>query len=292
MPSSLAHRLHRGALALSAVTALLAAGLFFQTPSVSAQTSAAAAASAGQRHIALQGAPNLRDLGGYATADGRHVRWKKIYRSGELSRLTAADYEIMAGLGIAVVCDFRRESERSAAPTKWQGANAPAILNLPGEQGERSAGGGTAANTPPGLSPLLVTSYPTYVTTLASSFRTVLNQLATQNGAVLYHCTAGKDRTGSFSAVLLTMLGVPKDVVMEDYLLSNQYVVSEARLNAAVARGGTRESAMATLGVDRAYLESFFRTIDAAYGSFDEYRRKALGVSDADLTVLKSRLLE
>src|SRR5262245_19920780 len=76
----------------------------------------------GERHIALEGAPNFRDLGGYATADGRHVRWNRIYRSGELSRLTDADYERLAQLRIAVVCDFRRDSERSAAPTTWRGA--------------------------------------------------------------------------------------------------------------------------------------------------------------------------
>ena len=114
----------------------------------------------------------------------------------------------------------------------------------------------------------------------------------TQRGAVLYHCTAGKDRTGAFSAMLLTMLGVPRDVVMEDYLLSNQYIVTPARLDAVVARGGSREAAMATSGVDRTYLESMFRTIDTQYGSFDEYRRKALALSDDDLEVLKRKLLE
>jgi protein-tyrosine phosphatase len=210
----------------------------------SAQTQAAASTqTSGQRRIVVQGVPNLRDLGGYPTADGRHVRWKKIYRSGELSRLTEADYSIIAGLGISVVCDFRRDSERHNAPTKWQGSNPPTILDLPGAQGERSGGGRGAQQppAPPGLSTLLVNSYPTYPTALASSYRTTIEQLMTKDGAVLYHCTAGKDRTGTFSAMLLTMLGVPREVVMEDYLLTNQYLATPERIEPSVARGASRE---------------------------------------------------
>jgi len=249
-----------------------------------------------ERHIVLAGAPNFRDLGGYATAEGRHVRWGLVYRSGELSRLTVADYEKLATLNIAVVCDFRRDGERNSAPTVWSGSRPPTILNLPGDQTERGAASGPSARgssfAVPALSPLLVASYPTYPKALASSFKTVLVQLKTQQGAVLYHCTAGKDRTGTFSALLLTMLGVPHAMVMEDYLLTNQFVATPARVDAMVARGASREAAIANLGVDHAYLESMLAAIDRDYGSFDAYRRDALGVSDADLAALKAKLLE
>ena len=104
-------------------------------------------ALANPRHITLEGAPNFRDLGGYATADGRHVRWRRVYRSDELSRLTAADYVRLADLGIAVVCDFRRDSERAIAQTAWQGAKAPTILNLPGSQTERRTTTNTTATS-------------------------------------------------------------------------------------------------------------------------------------------------
>lgn len=280
---------------LLVLTAALAAAAPAGVVSLRAQAGAATAATAGQRRIALEGAPNFRDLGGYATADGRHVRWGRIYRSGELSRLTAADYERLASLGIAAVCDFRRDSERQAAPTTWQGATPPAILNLPGQQAERrgpAAAAATRPAAPPGLSSLLLSSYPEYPATLASSYRTTIQQLMTQDGAVLYHCTAGKDRTGTFSAMLLTMLGVAPETVMDDYLLTNQYLATPERIDAIVARGGSREAAATSLGVDRTYLERLFQAIDTQYGSFDTYRRTALGVSDADLARLKGRLLE
>ena len=109
---------------------------------------------------------------------------------------------------------------------------------------------------------------------------------------MLYHCTAGKDRTGTFSAILLTMLGVPRAVVMEDYLLTNEYIATPGSIEAMLARGVSRESAMTTLGVDRIYLDSMFQAIDKEFGSFDEYRRKALGISDANLTALQAKLLE
>ena len=261
-----------------------------------ASTAPAQTTTSGQRRIVLEGASNFRDLGGYATTDGKHVRWGKIYRAGELSRLTSADYEVLNRLGISVVCDFRRDSERTAASTKWQGAKPPTILNLPGSQTERgqnaAATPSATANAQPGLSAMLVSSYPTYPNTLASSYRTVLQQLMTQDGAVLYHCTAGKDRTGTFSAILLTMLGVPRETVMSDYLLTNDFIVTQARIDAMVARGGTRESAIANIGVDRAYLDLMFKAIDTEFGSLDAYRRTALGISDADLAKLKARLLE
>jgi protein-tyrosine phosphatase len=88
------------------------------------------------------------------------------------------------------------------------------------------------------------------------------------------------------------VLGVPREVVMQDYLLTNEYLISPARVEAIIARGGARESAMTSLSVDRAYLESLFQAIDTEYGSFDRYRRTALGVSDADLAALKAKLLE
>jgi protein-tyrosine phosphatase len=245
-----------------------------------------APARQGTRHIALEGAPNFRDLGGYQTSDGRHVKWGRVFRSGELSRLTAHDYEILAGLGVTVVCDFRRDDERRNAQTQWQGSAPPEILNLPAaasEAGQETAARSSAAPVASNLSPRLVASYPGYITTLAQSYKTTLRRMIDGNNVVLFHCTAGKDRSGTFAALLLTMLGVPKQTVFEDYLLSNEYVPVPARATGAAA---------SILRVDASYLESVFAAIDRSFGSLDNYRRTALGISDEDLTALKGRLLE
>ena len=97
------------------------------------------------RRLPLEGARNLRDIGGYATTDGKHVKWGQVYRSGQLAQLTDKDYEYLAGLGISSVCDFRRDDERRAAPTNWRGPNPPEILSLPAAPGVPSGISGPSA---------------------------------------------------------------------------------------------------------------------------------------------------
>ncbi len=251
--------------------------------------------SAEVRRLPLTGAPNFRDLGGYATADGKQVRWGQIYRSGHLSQLTEKDYEYLARLGIRTVCDFRSDAEKTTNPTHWQGPNPPEIVPLPV---------GTARSNGPGPNDLAAagasaaevaasmrTAYEWIVVAYAPSYRAVLKRILRGSGPTLYHCSAGKDRTGVFSALLLLMLGVPRDTVFEDYLLTNKYLEAEW----AATMGGERRAPAgmrSLLIADRSYLETALRTIDRKFGSLDNYRRTQLGLSDRDLGRLKGRLLE
>jgi protein-tyrosine phosphatase len=255
-----------------------------------------------ERRIALEGAPNLRDLGGYRTGDGLTVTWGRVYRSGQLAALTDRDYERLAGLGIVAVCDFRRDDERSAAQTVWKAPNPPKLLVMtpsapradaetpvrrPDPVGVMRAGGSAEQ-----VAADLRASYETFAERYAGSYRQIIDLLIEQDGAVLYHCTAGKDRTGTFSAVLLTLLGVPRDTIEADYLLSNEYVATRGAVAQLAARSMVSEDAVrALLGVDRSYLDAAFAAIDGRFGSFDAYRRTALGLTDADLARLKERLL-
>lgn len=244
----------------------------------------------------LASAPNFRDIGGYATADGRKVRMGKIYRTSDLSRLTADDGKILETLGIMAVCDFRRDDERAAAPDLWPGANRPMIMAMPPIGTD--SGPGVMDLMEKGASPdqlraVMRDSYRAYVDNLTPQYRTVLQMIRQTGGAVMYHCTAGKDRTGTFTALLLTMLGVPKATVFQDYLISNQTVANDKIVAGASARFMVpADAARVVLGVDQEYLQIIFDVIDQKFGSFDNYRRTALGVSDADLAELKSRLLE
>jgi protein-tyrosine phosphatase len=258
------------------------------------------------RRLPLQGTRNLRDIGGYATTDGKHVKWRQVYRSGQLAQLTDKDYEYLAEVGISAICDFRSEDERRAAPTNWRGPNQPDMLWLP-RQPATTATPASATTTRTLSARELVASgasgeevaasmraaYEQYIVVFAPSYGAVIRRILQDRGPTLYHCSAGKDRTGTFSALLLLMLGVPRETVFEDYLLTNDYIGTTERI-AATAKDlkATPEAARPLMVADRTYLEAALQAIDRTFGSLDNYRRVALKVSDEDLRRLRARLLE
>jgi protein-tyrosine phosphatase len=255
------------------------------------------------RRLPLEGAHNFRDLGGYATTAGTHVRWGQVYRSGELAHLTAKDYEYLERLGIRTVCDFRTDAERNAHPTHWQGSNPPEILSLPGGAAERNArtpgksvsvgasAEEVAANMRATYDANMRGTYERIVVVFGPSYGASLQRILNGTGPTLLHCTAGKDRTGVLSALLLLLLGVPRETVFEDYLLTNTYLEAERRAAMASALKDPTGTTSLMLA-DRSYLETALQTIDRKFGSLDNYRRTELGLSDSDLERLKARLLE
>jgi protein-tyrosine phosphatase len=261
------------------------------------------------RHLALQGTPNFRDLGGYQTADGRFVRWGMIYRSGVLTNLTDSDLAYLSRLGVRVVCDFRTQQENADSPEKWVAGDQVKHISLP--IGTESKGGTNVsmqqllANNPDPaeLRQRMAETYRTFAINAAPQFAELFRRLKEDRLPLLYHCTAGKDRTGVFSAFLLLSLGVPKEVVLQDYELTNAYFMNGNPNNPAGSKAvvravgnGTKalspEQMQVLMKADRFYLESALQAIDEEYSSFDKYRRSTLGVSDEDLIELKAKLLE
>jgi protein-tyrosine phosphatase len=259
------------------------------------------------RRLPLEGTPNFRDLGGYETTDGHFVQWGKIYRSGVLSYLTSADLTYLSQLGIRVVCDFRTAQENADAPEKWIDGSTAERINLPiGTDSSKSVTtpmqNFMASNpTIPQLKEWMTKAYASFVFNSAPEYARVFAQLKEDHLPLLYHCSAGKDRTGVFSALLLLALGVPQQTVLADYELTDHYLFdanaqadpsrqATARINKSLARL-TPEQRKALISASPEYLKSTLRSIDAKYGSFDNYRRQALGVSDSDLVTLRSRLL-
>jgi protein-tyrosine phosphatase len=230
------------------------------------------------RRLPLEGAVNFRDLGGYRTTDGRYVRWGLVYRSNDLVNLTAGDYQYLHGLGIRLVCDVRTEGERMRSPTHWTDST-PEFLTAPIEPG----------------------GYEHYLTDHAAQYAAILKRLVAGNLPAIEHCSGGKDRTGVFSAILLTALGVPRDVVIQDYLLTTQYALAPDSI------GRTTADLQRILGLsqppDAAYvrarmttkpetLAAAFESINKNYGSFDSYLHNGLKISDSELGMLRERLLE
>ncbi len=265
------------------------------------------------RHLALEGTPNFRDLGGYQTKDGRYVRWGLIYRSGVLTYLTPEDYHYLANLGVRVVCDFRTRQENQAAPEKWIPGSSAQMLNLPIGGGSQKPGQEpsipTSAKdlvgpdpTPEKMRAHMTATYGDFVFSSADQFSQVFQQIKSDHLPLLYHCSAGKDRTGVFSALLLLTLGVPEKTVLEDYALTNEYLMKNSQ-SAAVQKLGTatgnnmlagltKEQRDILMAADPAYLESTLRKIDHQYGSFDVYRRQVLNLSDGDVKELRSKLTQ
>jgi protein-tyrosine phosphatase len=249
---------------------------------------------AATRSLPLEGASNFRDMGGYIGAGGRPVRWGLLFRSNHLGNLTTNDYALLSPLGIRLVCDLRIESERKSAPTRWQGPAPPEFLEVPVNTLTYVPATATVTER-------MIMVYGRVAFDAIPEFQKVLRRILRGQLPVVIHCTSGKDRTGVLSALLLRALGVSPDVVREDYMLTNRYISHDkATLEMAASylkrmgRDGPVDDAalVQLLGVQREYLDTALRSIDAKYGSFDAYLRQGVGLSPADLAKLRQRLLE
>jgi protein-tyrosine phosphatase len=261
------------------------------------------------RRLPLEGAVNFRDVGGYPTNDGRFVRWGVVYRSEQLADLTANDYADLNRLGVRLECDLRTPGERGRKPTRWQGAT-PEVLYAPILRDADLPATPAAlpkevflkrlAEAQSGSGAQLGGSYDRFVSEFVDSYAQVFHGIARGTGASVTHCTAGRDRTGVFSAVLLTALGVPWDVVVEDYLLTDRYRLTDADVER------TRREYQQQYGLDElppaaavramralhaSTMERTFATIGRTYGSFDGFVRNGLKMTPEDLRALKARLL-
>ncbi|MFD1939232.1 tyrosine-protein phosphatase [Nonomuraea mangrovi] len=249
----------------------------------------------------IASAPNLRDIGGQLTADGRKVRTGLAFRSGALDQLTPADQEALTARGVRLVCDLRTASERAAQPDRIPDGVDYLVLDV-----QRQGGHGAdiaALFEDPSLVASL-TSPETSEGFLAAVYRGMVIEpdahaafgdlmRALSRPGTLMHCTAGKDRTGWGVALLLTVLGVDKRTVMADYLLSNDHLAEAAsRIYGMLEGTGIAvEVVRPLLEVREPYLNTAFDTVAAVHGDMDGYVREALGLTDRDLAALKDLYL-
>lgn len=284
----------RKALALLGALTFVASPVLL--PQALAQPAAKADSAAHQRLLPLQGGRNFRDLGGYRTQDGRSVKWGVLFRSGAMSGLTPADYTALEKRGIRVVCDFRDTGERAAEPVNWPAAHAPKVLSddYRLDMAQSLPKGDMAHWTAEQARTAMATSYPLMLTQFNGQFRRMFGELLAHRVPLAFNCTAGKDRTGIAAALVLTSLGVPRETVIEDYLLTNRYLdgakIMQAGKNPALAAMAKLppEVLRAMMAADRSYIEAVFKVIDAHPGGADGYLKDELGLSHADLMRLRS----
>lgn len=269
-------------------------------------TAGDAAIVVAERRVELEGAPNFRDLGGYETEDGRRVRWGELYRSGALADLTPADINTIDDMGVELVCDLRSDGEVEEDPDpELAGTESVRLPVLDESTDVQAITEAILAGDLSDLSPeLLVEGMPVIATEFPESWRTMLERLADDaSRPTVVHCTAGKDRAGWASALVLRALGVPEETVMEDYLLSNEYLaesnaatLDQVRPIVAGAQGIPEDEVdlsnlEAVLTVRPEYLQAAFDAVEEQYGDFETYLTEGLGVDQATLDALREQLL-
>lgn len=231
------------------------------------------------RPIALEGASNFRDLGGYQGLDGRHLQWRKLYRSAHLAHLTQDDLNQLKALGVSRSADFRGLGESAHLAYNWPQLSRHALTVEPTvvqraqsmiEKGQDLTEGDTVE--------LMHDTYRSFVNVYGQRFAEFFTLLQSSDEPLVFHCTAGKDRTGWAAALLLTALGVDEEQIMDDYLLTNQLF----RRPPASMLGQISEEALDALWrVQPSYLMASVDTVRTQYDSLDRYLTQALGVDRA-----------
>ena len=243
-----------------------------------------------RRVLRLQGASNFRDLGGYKAQDGRQVRWGRIFRSDHLGRLTTDDEARLSALGVQRVLDFRGEQERAALPNRLASATHHALGIEPTVvqrmQDLAAAGQRLTAAV---AADLMKELYRGLANDQAHRYAEFFEHLLASETPLVFHCTAGKDRTGFAAALTLQALGVPREVVVQDYLLTNALYQPPALPHTT----DTPMEALAVLWrVQTDFLEAAFEALDADHGGMDRYLTQRLGVGTAARKALAEKYLE
>jgi protein-tyrosine phosphatase len=241
--------------------------------------------------VPLQGGSNFRDLGGHRTADGRTVRRGTVFRSAHLGGLTDEDRQALGKLGVRTIVDLRGVSEAAETPhlidglaCKVVGAHIEPRLN---EKLRAAVDDGTA--TPFVVMQFLTDHYRDYPRRCAPGFRTLFATLSDgQHRPLVFHCTAGKDRTGFACALVLHALGVPDDVIGEDYLLTNRFY----RRDTSSASELPDDVRQAIGCVEASFLAAAFDAIRADYGDLETYLRQGLALGDRERAALQARYLQ
>lgn len=240
------------------------------------------------RRIPLEGCFNFRDLGGYPSEGGRRVRWRQLFRSDALHHLTARDVErLQAELGIRHIVDLRSTAELEAEGRGLLAAAPARFHHLPLYDGPTGEGRERAAE----LS--LADRYFLMADFARKPIARVLETLAASDAPAVYHCAAGKDRTGVISAILLGVLGVPDEIIVADY------AASQERLDEIVDRLMSAEGYQAmlealppdTLHAVPETMVSLLRQLRERYGSLEDYLQEA-GMAPEASRRLRERFLE
>jgi protein-tyrosine phosphatase len=238
-----------------------------------------------ERLLPLEHGSNFRDIGGYATTDGKHVRWGLMYRSAATPLLSDRDVAYIRTLGLHSMTDLRSTEERELAPTRL---NHQGIQYIAIDYPFKGIG-----------------DYESVLTVLAPQYRAIFRELLAGKGPISYNCTAGQDRTGIATALILSSLGVPRQTILDDYHLSTEYREPQNEMPvvdpsaypdnpaaAFFAKARLMKPPPLYAADGRSWLGALFDKIDARWGSVENYLQQSLGVGPTELARLRAAYLE
>ncbi len=234
------------------------------------------------RHIDVEGSWNVRDLGGYPTANGRVTRWRGVIRAGNLDKVSPAGQRALLDYGVRTIIDLRDVNEVRDYPDVFAQSTEIVYRHLPVE------------NVGSPIIPMRLDEfYFMYLGSYQLNIGAIISAIAESEPGVLVHCFAGKDRTGIISALLLGAVGVPDEVIAEDYALTSErisHLVEEWR-KFAIQHGQDMEAFENAVSSEATTMLATLKHIEDAYGGVYSYL-EACGVTDEQLSRIQSLLLE
>lgn len=288
-----------------AVAALIVAVIqFIPGPALLIPADLPAGQRGDHRLLNFEGITNFRDLGGYRSVDGRAVRWGRLYRSGNFAEASDGDLANLRALHLASLIDFRSAIEKAEEANRLPESPGFEVVEIPVlDEANNNLFAGISERVETGdfegFDPdrIMQQANRQFAGEFTPQFRQFIHTVLDANGKPLvFHCTAGKDRTGFAAAILLRILGVPQDTVMQDYMASRQPALQGRKNQLLMLRlfkgEETADRIAALLGVEEAWLEAGFEEIDATWGNFDNYVANGLQLSAADVQRLRDNLLQ
>ena len=256
-----------------------------------------------QRALPFRRVANFRDLGGYPGADGKRVKWGLLYRSGHFANATQSDLKKLQALNIDTMIDFRSAIEKEEEPDRLPASGSIKTLALPmldvvNEAMSKEVHAIVKSKNYQDFDAFkkMTEMYRLIASEHAPEYQKFIQTILAAGGKpVLWHCTAGKDRTGFGAAILLRLLGVDDKLIIEDYLLSQQYVEKRWRLIIMLLLTRGREPIKIVkklMSVDESWMQAAFQAIDQQWGDFDHYVTEALSLTPADIAQLRMNLLD
>lgn len=244
----------------------------------------------------LVGMDNFRDIAGgtsaYATSHDGTLRGAVFYRSNALTP-TADDLATLDGLGIEHVFDLRTPGEIASTPDTLPAGASYTNIDIIGNTSSGSNIVDMSFTSAAQALAMMQQTNRAFVNDagIRRQFSVLFNELASAEGATLFHCTAGKDRTGWAAAVLLSIAGVDDATIMSNYLATNDYTAERVKATLASMPSGMAQIYAPLLGVEASYLQAGLDEVANTYASMDNYLKQGLGLSQATIYVLRGKMV-